>query len=167
MISCALTGERLGEYDSERDENRQDHQRIRNLVLNKIEELYQNGTTVFLTGCIPGADLWAAELVLEKRKEHEEIQLICVLAYADQLENCSPVRKARCRRIMEEADEQVIMQEEYTFRSFYFRSKYLVDHSNFILAICSYKNEENIEENLLVHYARAIDKKIVFLDPGI
>lgn len=62
---------------------------------------------------------------------------------------------------MEEADEQIIMQEEYTFLSFYFRSKYMMDHSNFILAICSYKNEENIEENLLVHYARAIDKKCI------
>lgn len=49
----------------------------------KIERAYTEGYICFITGMVRGGDIWAAELVLDMKKEHPEIHLICAIHYPD------------------------------------------------------------------------------------
>ena len=54
-----------------------------------------------------GTDLWAAEIVLQKKKQNEDIQLVSVIPFPKQADGWLEQEKKQYQRILEQSDEVV------------------------------------------------------------
>ena len=71
---CFFTGHRPEKLSCSESE-------VKPLLGKAIDIAIQNGFTTFITGMAPGVDIWAAELVLEKRKNNPLLHLICAVPH--------------------------------------------------------------------------------------
>ena len=78
----------------------------------------KKGYHTFLSGMCEGFDLIAAEEVLNLKKEYPHIHLKCVLPFKGQAERYTQADKQRYNAILTQADEVIILQDEYSDRCF-------------------------------------------------
>ena len=98
-----------------------------------ITELCKRDYHTFLSGMANGFDLIAAEEVLNARKEFPYIQLKCVLPFKGQADRYTQADKQRYNTILAQADEVIILQDEYSDRCFLHRNNYLLDNSAYLV----------------------------------
>ena len=55
--------------------------KAKELLSDAVDDMIKKGYTVFISGMAQGIDMWAAEIVLEKRKSNPQIFLVCASAY--------------------------------------------------------------------------------------
>lgn len=124
----------------------------------------QNGTHCFYTGMALGTDLWAAEIVLRLRKEHPETKprLIAVLPFKGQASRYPDEWKQRHDRILEQADEVVILHEKSSRSCYMERNRYMVDRSDTLIVI--YGGEAGGTKNT-IEYAQRRGLQIVTISP--
>ncbi len=83
MKTCAFTGHRpkgLG-YPESDGRCTALKEKLRALIVKLIEE---EGVTHFISGMAQGVDMYAAEIVLELKKQHPQITLECAIPYERQ-----------------------------------------------------------------------------------
>ncbi len=73
---CCFTGHRPHKLDAS------EHQ-TKKLLLQAIEQAITDGYVTFISGMAIGVDLWAAEIVLEKKKTNNALHLIAALPHPD------------------------------------------------------------------------------------
>ena len=103
---------------------------LRKRISDCVENLYLSGKTEYLCGMALGFDLLCAEVVLSLKKRFPDISLICVLPYRAQSEMWNATQKARHNFILDQADEIIVLSEEYFHGCFLRRNDYM-------LKICS------------------------------
>ena len=137
-------------------------------MLNRLEETIrteiQNGTRCFYTGMALGTDLWAAEILLRLREEHPESKprLIAVLPFRGQASRYPYEWKQRYDRILEQADEVVVLHERSSRSCYMERNRYMVDHSDTLIAV--YGGGAGGTKNTL-EYAQRRGLQIVTISP--
>ena len=80
MKTCAFTGHRpkgLG-YPESAGRCAALKEKLRSLIIRMMEE---EGVTHFISGMAQGVDMYAAEIVLELKKQHPQITLECAIPY--------------------------------------------------------------------------------------
>ena len=83
MKTCAFTGHRpkgLG-YPESDERCTALKEELRSLIIRMIEE---EGVTHFISGMAQGVDMYAAEIVLELKKQYPQITLECAIPYERQ-----------------------------------------------------------------------------------
>lgn len=90
---CCFTGHRpekmeLGEI------------KIKSMLEKAIDKAIEAGYVTFITGMAMGTDIWAAEVVLKRRKTNNNIRLICALPHPDFESRRSFMEKMRYVRII-------------------------------------------------------------------
>ena len=83
MKTCAFTGHRpkgLG-YPESDERCAALKEKLRSLIIRMIEEA---GVTHFISGMAQGVDMYAAEIVLELKKQYPQIALECAIPYERQ-----------------------------------------------------------------------------------
>lgn len=103
----------------------------------EINEALKDGYTVFYSGMARGIDLWAAKFIIEQRRTHPEIQLICVIPYKKQNLSFRGMDKWDYSFVLSQADEVVCLSEEYTRNCLRKRNEYMVAHSDKLIAVMS------------------------------
>ena len=94
---CCFTGHRpakmeLGEKD------------IKPLLEKAIDDAISKGFVTFITGMAMRTDIWAAEIVLDKKKKNNDLHLICALPHTG-FDNRRSIReKMRFSKILKKAD---------------------------------------------------------------
>lgn len=71
---CCFTGhrpEKLSLYENE----------VKPLLEKAIDNAIADGYVTFITGMAKGTDIWAAEIVLEKKKHNTALHLICAIPH--------------------------------------------------------------------------------------
>ena len=137
-------------------------------MLNRLEEAIrteiQNSTHCFYTGMALGTDLWAADILLKLRKEHPEIklQLIAVLPFKGQASRFPDEWKQRHDRILEQADEVVVLHERSSRSCYMERNRYMVDRSSTLIAV--YGGGAGGTKNT-IEYAQRRGLQIVTISP--
>ena len=121
-ISISFTGHRS--YQGEADAQ----------LRQTLRQLYDDGYTHFLCGMAWGWDLAAAEAVIELRKEYGEITLIAVEPYAEFRRLFHGKDLEQYNRVVESADEGVVVSEQGGDAAFRMRNDYLVDNSAMVVA---------------------------------
>lgn len=101
----------------------------------KISKAISEGYTTFITGMAPGVDIWAAEIVLEKKSVISDIKLICALPYPEFCKRKDYDYNLRAKRIIEQADLVKEVCPSYNKSVFQKRNIWMVDHSNLVLAV--------------------------------
>ena len=99
---------------------------LRETVLSSIEEGYDT----FLCGMADGFDLMAANVVLEFKPQYD-LKLINVIPFKEHTSKSEAYTK-----ILNSADDTVILSETFTYDSYYRRNEYMVDHCDKL--ICYY-----------------------------
>lgn len=90
--------------------------------------------TVFISGMARG-DIWAAEIVLQLRKDGVPVRLICACPYPDFEKNWSNIWQTRYRAILIAADLVRFISPCYSSRCFQVRNEWMVNHSSKVIAV--------------------------------
>ena len=101
----------------------------------KIDEAIAEGYSTFITGMARGVDIWAAEIIIKKRKKNPELKLICALPYEGFEQSWSTDWQKRYRNILEHADLVKVISPGYSKACFQKRNEWMVDHSSRVIAV--------------------------------
>lgn len=124
--SVAFTGHR-SIYGSKRQE-------LRISVDNTIIDLYESGYRNFINGMAMGFDLLAASAVIAMRKRFSDIKLIAVVPYRNQSERFSEYEQKRYQYVLQNADEVIVLRENFCNGCLLRRNDYLLAHSSGLVA---------------------------------
>ena len=72
-----------------------------------------NGDVTFITGMAMGPDIWAAEIVLERKKRNKDLHLICALPHPGFESRRSMAEKMRFNKIIKNADLAKEISDQY------------------------------------------------------
>lgn len=100
----------------------------------KIETAIKNGATHFITGMALGVDLWAAEIVIEKKKSISGITLEAAVPHKNQAATWAAAHKKRYADILKQCDKVTCVSEHYTAYCMMKRNQYMVDSSDMVIA---------------------------------
>ncbi len=104
------------------------------LLIQAIDQAIKDGYITFITGMAMGVDMWASEIVLDKRKENKDIHLIVALPHPDFEKNRNEWEKIKYQNIIRQADLVKVISE-YPYKACYQkRNIYMVNHCNRVIA---------------------------------
>ena len=161
---CAFTGHRPSRFPWGYDETNQDCIALKEILTGEIIRLTDIGVTGFLSGMAEGVDTWASVIVLALREKNPAIKLHCILPCKTQADNWSSTSKTIYHSILERADSIVYVSREYHKTCMMERNRFLVDHSDILLAVCQRIPRSGTIAT--VNYARNAGKEIIIIDPS-
>ncbi|MBR3557029.1 MAG: DUF1273 family protein [Oscillospiraceae bacterium] len=103
------------------------------LLRSTIDSLAEEGFTGFLCGGALGFDTLAAEAVLSVRNRRPELTLTLALPCPEQDRAWPEKERARFRRILESADESILVSPEYHRYCMMQRNRFMVDRSRMLV----------------------------------
>lgn len=122
-------------------------EKAKELLSNAIDMAIEKGYTIFISGMAQGIDMWAAEIVLEKRQLNPAIFLVCVSPYKGMESKWGNADKEKYSSIIEQADEVNYLCEHYTSYCFHARNNWMVNHSSMVIA--AYNDEDGGTKNTI------------------
>ena len=150
--TCAFTGHRPKSFTWKYDETAPDCVLLKEVLTAQIEALADRGVTDFLSGMAQGADLWCSEIVLDLKKKNPALRLHCILPCKGQESKWTASAQERYYSILAQANEVIYIKQEYSRDCMLEWSRYLVDHSSFLLAV--YNGIQRSGTGATIHYAQ-------------
>ncbi len=111
-----------------------DSEAVRAALAVALPRLVASGFQTFLTGMAVGFDLLAGEAVLQLKASGIPLMLCAVIPYRAQPRHFSAEWHTRYNRLLAEADEIILLQEEYSQGCLHRRNDFLVDHASHLMA---------------------------------
>ena len=134
-VSCCFTGHRPAKLPWGTDEGDERCLRLKARLREVIARAVEDGYTHFICGMAEGCDLYCAEAVLALRERHSEVTLEAAIPCPTQADGWSAAQRERYRRILEQCDYETMVQERYTRECMQRRNRYMVDHSDLLIAV--------------------------------
>lgn len=125
---CCFTGHRPEKLSLSEAE-------VKPLLEKAIDTAIENGFTTFITGMAPGVDIWAAGIVLEKRKHNAALHLICAVPHPGFENKRSEYEKERYMHILQGADYTTTVSDHYFRACYQRRNEFMVNHSSLVIAV--------------------------------
>lgn len=125
---CCFTGHRPEKLKC-------DEATIKSALSCGIDAAIQDGYRTFITGMARGVDIWAAELVLERRVFDVSLHLICALPYLGFEQTWSKDWQVRYRTILRQADLVKAINPSFSMAVFRRRNEWMVDHCSRLIAV--------------------------------
>ncbi|NLO85580.1 MAG: DUF1273 domain-containing protein [Clostridiales bacterium] len=127
-----------------------------------VSTLIKEGITTFYAGMALGVNTWAAELVLELRKQNPELKLIAALPCKTQADRWLPTQRNRYFNLLPRCDDVIYISRQYTPTCMLDRNRYMVDHSQHLIAV--YDGQYKGGTAFTIRYARQ-NRRDVFIIP--
>ena len=134
-------------------------QTLREQIIRLIEE---ENVTHFISGMAIGIDMYAAEIVLNLKKSYPGITLESAIPCETQAVKWSVALRERYYDIAAKCDKETMLQTHYTPDCMDKRNRYMVDHSDVVIAVWSGRPSGT---GKTVTYALAKGKPVVVIDP--
>ena len=106
---------------------------VKAALMREIEKAVADGFTCFMSGFAEGVDQYFVEMVMEKQKDDPSLELIAVIPYQKRLDSLRA--KGRTYEMLEACHDVVVIQEEYQPSVYSHRNRYMVEHSNRVIAV--------------------------------
>ena len=106
---------------------------VKAALLREIEKSVADGFTCFMSGVAEGVDQYFVEMVMEKQKDDPSLELIAVIPYQKRLDSLRA--KRRTYEMLEACCDVVVIQEEYQPSVYSHRNRYMVEHSDRVIAV--------------------------------
>jgi uncharacterized phage-like protein YoqJ len=159
--TCCFTGHRPNKLPFGYDEQDERCINLISQLKTEIETLIVNkNVTHFITGMALGIDLICAEIVIGLKEKYPFITLESAIPYEEQAANWTDNQRDRYYRIAELCDKETLLQHHYDKWCFQNRNRYMVDSSEFIIAV--WNGEKSGTANT-VKYAKSKNKKIIII----
>lgn len=127
---CCFTGHRPEKMNmTESDAKR----RIRSVLARTVAA----GFNTYITGMAEGFDVWAAECVIEMKRENPDVFLVCAVPHTGFESRRSMREKERYRKIIMAADEVESVCGHYFVGCYQIRNEWMVDRSSLVIAAYS------------------------------
>lgn len=121
---CCFTGHRPEKMELVEKE-------IKPLLEKAIDDAIADGYVTFITG----TDIWAAEIVLERKKTNKNLHLICALPHPNFENRRSMTEKMSFYKIIKKADIVKEINDHYFTGCYQVRNEWMVDRSNLVIAV--------------------------------
>jgi len=108
---------------------------VRTILANAVDTAIANGFVTFISGMARGVDIWAAEIVLDRKMNNPDIRLICALPYPDFERNWRDSWQQRYKEIIARADWVKTICPAFSMASYQRRNEWMVDHSALVISI--------------------------------
>ena len=148
---CCFTGHRPDKMELGEKE-------IKPLIEKAIDDAIDEGYVTFITGMAMGTDIWAAEIVLERKKVNNNLHLICALPHPNFESRRSMTEKMRFSKIIKKADIVKEINDHYFTGCYQVRNEWMVDRSNLVIAV--FNGQKSGTKNT-VDYAKRKDVNVV------
>lgn len=162
--TCCFTGHRPQNLPWGFDESDPRCLALKVRLKKAIRQVIEYGVTHFTTGMALGVDQWAAELVLELQRMYADrgITLEAVLPCEDQAKKWRWEESQRYLEILKRCDIVLPLQKNYTRDCMNRRNRYMVDHSQFVIAVWDGRPSGT---GGTVRYAKSLGKTVIVLAP--
>lgn len=162
-IAC-FTGHRPQSIPFLRDEEREKSIALKKQIRAEVIRLIETeNVTHFISGMALGTDQICAEIVLELKEQYPHITLECAFPCKTQAVRWNEKSRERYFTIIYQADKKTMVQREYTYDCMMKRNMYMVDKSDFVIAVW---NGSKSGTGNIVAYAKSKDKKIIQINPN-
>jgi len=135
-----------------------------NVVLQQLDTAItvalEDGYTTFISGMAKGVDIWAAELILERRRLQPDINLICAVPYKGFGLHWKDGWTERFERILHMADYVEYICTKFSRSAYQCRNKWMVDRASLLIA--AYTGESGGTKNT-IRYAKRVGCMIRYL----
>ena len=159
MKICAFTGNRPDKLPWGYDENDARCRAVKQSIYDEVVRSAKEGFTRFISGMAQGGDTYFAEAVLIAKKAYD-ITLECAVPYRAQSLRWSHNARLRYDEILSQADVVTVLSESYTPWCNHVRNRYMVDHSDLVVAYLRYAGGGTY---YTVKYAVERGKEILYL----
>lgn len=126
----------------------------------EFHKMLDRGIIHFISGMERGAELLAAELILELKRKNERISLEGVLPYEEQAARWSKGDRERYFAVMANADAETLIQHRYTSDCYRKRDQYMIDKSDYVIFVSF---GESGAQSPALQYSRENAKEYVML----
>ena len=92
-----------------------------------------DGFTCFMSGFTEGVDQFFVEIVMEKQQGDPSLELIAVIPYQKRLDSLRA--KTQTNKMLEACCDVIVIQEEYQPSVYSHRNRYMVEHSDRVIAV--------------------------------
>ncbi len=158
---CAFSGHRPVYFPWKDHEDDPACQRVKAALSEEIERALTDGFTYFITGGAEGVDTWAAEIVLEKRKEYPVIKLELAKPFAGYNQQLKGEAGERMCAIEAAADRVTVISDGGDEKAAcILRDCYMVDASDRMIIVYDDASEGSSGTQDTLRYARASGKDI-------
>ena len=100
-----------------------------------IDNAISDGYRTFISGMAMGVDIWAAQIVLEKKDVLPGLHLICALPFPGFGDRWSLQWSDVYHEIIRHADLVKSISPSFSYASYQKRNEWMVDHSNRVIAV--------------------------------
>lgn len=149
--TAAFTGHRF--FDFSRKEE------VKARLTASVLDAYEHGITRFMTGMAVGFDMLAAEVVLSMKGLCPGIKLMAVIPYSGQAERFCDYNHRRYDALLAQADETIVLSDQYYTRCFLERDRFMVEHSSMLIAC--YDGREKGGTFWTVRLAESLARRVV------
>ena len=135
QISCSFSGhrpEKLPWGDNERDER---CLTLKASIRQMVEKAYADGYRHFICGMARGCDTYFCEEVLHLRRRVQDITLEAAIPCLSQSDGWTAEQQARYRDLLDLCNYRTVVQEKYDPGCMHRRNRYMVDHSQLLIAV--------------------------------
>ena len=160
-ITCSFIGHRAQNLPFGFNEDDPRCLELKKKLQSIIENLYETGVRHFITGMATGVDMYAAEIVIELKKEHPDIILESAIPYETQAIYWSVAMRERYYNIAAKCDIETMLQHRYTADCIRKRNIFMVNHSDYVVAVLD--GRRNIISNT-VEYAKTVGKGVICIE---
>ena len=124
---CCFTGHRPEKLNaSEAD--------VKKWLEEQIDKAIADGYVTFITGCAMGVDIWAGQIVLERKAVNPDIHLIAATPWPGFSNMWNIYWQVQYSDLLKNADLVVPVSNHYSKDVFQKRNEWMVDHSNRVIA---------------------------------
>lgn len=165
MSALCFTGHRPESLPFGENELSAECLRLKAILLDEIMRRAEQGYDTFYCGAARGMDIiFGHQVLLVKALEHPEIKLVCVIPYEEQAKGWPEKWRDRYFGLLEQADDVVLLSNRYTCDCYQRRNRYMVDHSDAVLAV--YNESGQGGTACTVAYAGRQGKEVVCINPN-
>jgi uncharacterized phage-like protein YoqJ len=100
-----------------------------------IDNAISDGYCTFISGMAMGVDIWAAQIVLEKKTVLPDLYLICALPFPRFGDRWSSQWSDVYHEIIRQADLVKSISPSFSYASYQKRNEWMVNHSGRVIAV--------------------------------
>ena len=162
--ALAFTGQHMEWLSSDGNQLSAPCIQLKALLLDEIMQRAAQGYDTYYCNAERGADIIFGDMVLwVKATTYPALRLICVIPHEDQATTWSDEWRDRYFKLVDRADDMVLISHPYTNDCYQKSDRYMVDNAAALLAVCD--GRQSGDSAYTVEYAQRKGREVVLIDP--